>query len=448
MLGTSKFVERKNFSKIKKTIEPPDLVEIQKDSFASFLQADTDIEKGETRKHQGLEEVFQEIFPITDFNESSVLEYVYYKLEEPKYSPRESIDRNTTYASPLKVRVRLVNYTAADGEDAHAVSDAREAEVYLCDIPLMTELGTFVINGVERVVVNQLHRSPGIFFEDTTAGKSISEKHIYSARIIPYRGSWLDFEYDAKNMLYVRIDKKRKISATVLLKALGLDERDIISYYYKTDTIEKSGEDKYLFPLPPIAEEEIEGCSFPVPLCDTDGNKLVEAGVTISKGIFKKMKRASDAGKLEKHIALPKDALEDKFFAADYGEAEGKPMVEFNTPVTPEKLDLLESIGITSFEILRIDKVNTDTVVRDMLVTDKSRTADEARIEIYRKLRPGEPANVESSLALFNSLFFNEKRYDLSKVGRVKINSSLVLKTVSEDITVLTKEDILETVKN
>jgi DNA-directed RNA polymerase subunit beta len=447
MLGTSKFVERKNFSKIKKTIEPPDLVEIQKDSFKAFLQADVDIEKGETRTHQGLEEVFQEIFPITDFNESSVLEYVYYKLEEPKYSPRESIDRNTTYASPLKVRVRLVNYTSSDDEDSHAVSDAREAEVYLCDIPLMTELGTFVINGVERVVVNQLHRSPGIFFEDTTAGKSISEKHIYSARIIPYRGSWLDFEYDAKNMLYVRIDKKRKISATVLLKALDLNEKDIISYYYKTDTVVKSGEDQYLFPLPPIVEEEIEGCSFPVPICDNDGNKLVEANVSVSKGIFKRIKRAGDSGKLGKHILLPKDALEDKFFAADYGEAEGKPMVEFNTPVTPEKLDLLESIGVTSFEILRIDKVNTDTVVRDMLVTDKSRTADEARIEIYRKLRPGEPANVESSSALFKSLFFTEKRYDLSKVGRVKINSSLALKTVSEDITVLTKEDILETVK-
>jgi DNA-directed RNA polymerase subunit beta len=445
MLNTQKnikVVERKNFSKIKKTIEPPDLVEIQKDSFKAFLQADVDIEKGEKRKHQGLEEVFQEIFPITDFNESSVLEYVDYKLDEPKYSPRESIDRNTTYASPLKVRVRLVTYASED----NSVEQAVEAEIYLCDIPLMTELGTFVINGVERVVVNQLHRSPGIFFEDTTAGKSISEKHIYSARIIPYRGSWLDFEYDAKNMLYVRIDKKRKISATVLLKALNLSEREIIAYYYKKDTVVTAGEGLYSIPLF-LDGDEIDGTSFPVPILDKDGNELVEAGAAITKLSLKKLRRAKEAGKLEDRIVVPAQALEEKYFADDFGISGDKPLVEINTAVTPEKLALLASAGITSFEILRIDRVSADTVVRDMLAADKSKGSDEARIEIYRRLRPGEPANVESAQTLFTNLFFNEKRYDLSKVGRVKINVSLDLKTVSEDITILTKDDILETVR-
>ncbi|MDR2104333.1 MAG: DNA-directed RNA polymerase subunit beta, partial [Deferribacteraceae bacterium] len=444
---TSRFIERKNFSKIKKTIAPPDLVEIQKDSFKAFLQADVDIERGEKRKPFGLEEVFQDIFPIKDFNGESVLEYVDYKLEEPRYSPRESIDRNTTYASALKARVRLVTYSGSEGDENPVINDAKQAEVYLCDIPLMTELGTFVINGVERVVVNQLHRSPGIFFEDTTAGKSIATNHIYSARIIPYRGSWLDFEYDAKNMLYVRIDKKRKISATVLLKALDLTEREIIAYYYKNDAVVKVEDGMYCLPLPSVETGELEGRTFAAPIYDKDGNILVQANETITKGLFRKIQRAKDAGKFEERIIVPSNALEEKFFASDLGQVDGaKPLVEFNTPVTLEKIALLEAEGITSFDVLRIDKVNTDTVVRDMLITDKAKSADEARIEIYKKLRPGEPANVESAYTLFINLFFNEKRYDLSKVGRVKINDSLGL-SISEDITVLTRDDLLETIK-
>ncbi|MDR2400405.1 MAG: DNA-directed RNA polymerase subunit beta, partial [Deferribacteraceae bacterium] len=309
----------------------------------------------------------------------------------------------------------------------------------------MTDLGTFVINGVERVVVNQLHRSPGIFFEDTSAGKSFSEKHIYSARIIPYRGSWLDFEYDAKNMLYVRIDKKRKISATVLLKALDLSEKDIISYYYKKDMVEKVEGGLYSIPL--SIEDETEEDALAGPILDKDGNILAEANTPISKGILRKVRKAKDAGILEERISVPAQALDEKFFANDYGSTdEDKPLVEFNTAVTPEKLALLDSAEITSFEVLRIDKVNTDTVVRDMLVSDKAKTPDEARIEIYKKLRPGEPANVESAYNLFNNLFFNEKRYDLSKVGRVKINVSLNL-AVPEDKTILTKEDVLESIK-
>ena len=230
MLNTKKTIERINFSKIKKVIDIPDLIGVQKQSYAEFLQQDIPVDK---RKFQGLEEVFREIFPITDFNDTSVLEYVSYTIEKAKYTPRESIDRNTNYAAPLKVKVRLSTHDVNEETGERVTLSATESDVYLCDIPLMTDRGTFVINGVERVIVSQLHRSPGIFFEDLTAGKSVSEKHLYSARIIPYRGSWLDFEFDSKNVMYVRIDKKKKIPVTVLLKALGLTNQDILDTYYQ-----------------------------------------------------------------------------------------------------------------------------------------------------------------------------------------------------------------------
>jgi len=196
----------------------PDLVEVQKNSYLDFLQMNVSPDK---RENKGLEQVFREIFPITDFNETSVLEYVSYSIENPKYDAKESIIRKTSYAAPLKIRVRLVCYENSEDGTEKIVSSAKEADVYLCDIPLMTERATFIINGVERVIVSQLHRSPGIFFEDSSAGKSVVEKHLFGARIIPYRGSWIDFEFDSKNFIYVRIDKKRKILATILLKLLG-----------------------------------------------------------------------------------------------------------------------------------------------------------------------------------------------------------------------------------
>ncbi len=202
---TSKPTERRNFSRIQKVIDIPDLIEVQRDSYVDFLQAEFTPENREVR---GLEEVFHEIFPITDFNETAILEYISYSIEKHKYTPSEAIDRSTTYAAPLKIKVRLVTYDVSEETGEKMVASAKESEVYLCDIPMMTERGTFVINGVERVIVSQLHRSPGIFFEDLTASKGIMEKHLFSARIIPYRGSWIDFDFDSKNIMYVRIDKK------------------------------------------------------------------------------------------------------------------------------------------------------------------------------------------------------------------------------------------------
>jgi DNA-directed RNA polymerase subunit beta len=426
-------IERKNFSKIRKTIGLPDLIEVQKDSFTHFLQADIAAEK---REVQGLEDVFQEIFPIKDFNETSVLEYISYAIEDPKYSPRESIDRNTTYAAPLKIKVRLVTYINEEG-GGQTVRAGKESDVYLCDIPLMTDRGTFVINGVERVIVSQLHRSPGIFFEDTSAGKSVTEKHLYSARIIPYRGSWIDFEFDSKNILYARIDKKRKIPVTVLLKALGMTDRDILATYYETETVSiaKNGYSKA------FDGEKILNQRFASDIMDKDGEVLVKSGHLVTKAARRRMLKAEI-----KALPLTIEDLAECYFAYDIIDSEGVVLCEANTAVTEEKLDLLSSAKIKKFDILLIDKNNADSVIRDILALDKVKTTEDALIEIYRKIRPGEPATEEASRLLFHNLFFNEKRYDLSRVGRLKINKRLGLE-VDLNTTTLTREDIVETVR-
>ncbi|MDR2869083.1 MAG: DNA-directed RNA polymerase subunit beta, partial [Deferribacteraceae bacterium] len=435
-------IERVNFSKIKKTIGLPDLIEVQKDSFKFFLQSELEgavsmAAPVTNRIEQGLEEVFREIFPIADFNETSVLEYISYSIEPAKYSPRESIDRNTTYAAPLKIRVRLVTYISEEGMTKPVVKAGKESEVYLCDIPLMTERGTFVINGVERVIVSQLHRSPGIFFEDASAGKSVTEKHMYSARIIPYRGSWVDFEFDSKNILYVRIDKKRKIPVTVLLKALGMSEQDILSTYYKTESIhfEENGFSKA------FDADKIRNQRFTTDVLDSDGEAILKANYAVTKASIRRMQKAGI-----KTIRLTAEDLAESYFASNITTAEGEVLVDANSDVTEEKLDLLAASNITDFEILLIDRANADSVIRDILAIDKIKTPEEAQIEIYKKMRPGEPATEDAARTLFQNLFFNEKRYDLSRVGRLKINKRLGL-DIPLEVTTLTREDIVETVR-
>lgn len=426
--------ERLNFSKIKKVIDLPDLVEIQKESYKEFLQMDVAPDK---RELKGLHQVFTEIFPITDFNETSILEYVSYVIDKPKYTPREAIDRKATYAAPVKIKVRLVNYDIDEETGEKSVISAKESDVYICDIPLMTERGTFVINGVERVIVNQLHRSPGIFFEDATAGKSVVEKHLYSARIIPYRGSWIDFEFDAKNVMYVRIDKKRKIPVTVLLKALGLTDQDILNTYYETETVEiKDGNLYKLFD-----PEKTVGRRISLDITDDKGNVIVKAGYKITKGAVKKMTKAE----IKRYQISTTDLL-DTFLAEDVVDENGEVIAESNTPVTEELIENLMGSRIDTFKVLYIDRQVSDSAIRDILSIDKVKTQEEALIEIYKKLRPGEPATIETATALFENLFFNERRYDLSKVGRLKINRRLKL-NIPLETTILTKEDIVETVR-
>lgn len=434
MLTSKKPIERINFSKIKKILDLPDLIEVQKQSYADFLQHDIPAEK---RKLQGLEEVFREIFPITDFNEISVLEYVSYAIEEPKYSPRESIDRNTNYAAPLKIRVRLANHDVNEETGEKITLSATESNVYLCDIPLMTDKGTFVINGVERVIVSQLHRSPGIFFEDMTASKSVIEKHLYSARIIPYRGSWIDFEFDSKNTMYVRIDKKKKIHVTVLLKALGLTEQDILNTYYKTETIEIDG-DRFYKNFDP---ETILGQKLSLDIIDGSGEALVKANHAVTKAARKRLEK-SDIKRFE---VLATD-FNESYFAHDIVDQNGEVIALTNGLVSEDTVDEMKAANIKKFDVLFIDRQNYDSAIRDILAIDKVKTHEEALIEIYKKLRPGEPATDETARTQFDNLFFNSKRYDLSKVGRLKINKRLKIE-VPLDMVTLTKEDIIETVR-
>ena len=434
MLISKKPIERVNFSKIKKIVDLPDLIEVQKQSYADFLQQNTAPDK---RIVQGLEEVFREIFPFTDFNETSVLEYVSYSIEEPKYSPRESIDRNTNYAAPLKIKVRLANHDINEETGEKVTLSATESDVYLCDIPLMTERGTFVINGVERVIVSQLHRSPGIFFEDMTAAKSVTEKHLYSARIIPYRGSWIDFEFDSKNVMYVRIDKKKKIPVTVLLKALGLTDRDILNTYYKTETVMIEDEKFYkLFDC-----EKILGQKFSLPIYDENGEVLVKANHSVTKAARRKLGKSGIT-----RFEISATDVKDCFFAHDVVNSDGEVLADANAPITDEVIERLINERIESFEILFIDRLNYDSAIRDILYVDKVKTKEEALIEIYKKLRPGEPATDDTAKAQFDNLFFNPKRYDLSKVGRVKINKRLKIDVPLDTIT-LTADDIVETVR-
>ena len=432
---TSKPTERRNFSRIQKVIDIPDLIEVQKDSYVDFLQAELNPEK---RDMKGLEEVFREIFPITDFNETAVLEYISYSIEKHKYTPSEAIDRSTTYSAPLKIKVRLVTYDVNEETNEKMVVSAKESEVYLCDIPMMTDRGTFVINGVERVIVNQLHRSPGIFFEDLTASKGVMEKHLFSARIIPYRGSWIDFDFDSKNIMYVRIDKKRKIPVTVLLKALGYTERDILDTYYTREKV-FFGDREEIFKE--FNEDIVLGLRNSLDILDKEGNVVVKANHKITKAARKRMVKAEID-----RIPVTFEDLEHTFFADDVVTPDGEVLIETNTQVTEEMFERLKENNIKSFSVLFIDRLTSDSVMRDILAADKVKTQDEALIDIYKKLRPGEPATEETAKTLFDNLFFNPKRYDLSKVGRLKINKRLGL-TVDLDTTTLTKEDIVETVR-
>jgi DNA-directed RNA polymerase subunit beta len=428
-------IERLSFSTLDRVMDMPDLVEIQTRSYEDFLQDGTP--KNE-RKEIGLEQVFREIFPIHDFNETAVLEYVSYTLDKPKYNPREAVERSTTYAAPLKIRVRLVTYDANEESGEKTVLAAKESEVYLCDLPLMTEKGSFVINGVERVIVNQLHRSPGIFFEDVSSSKNVLDKHIYSARIIPYRGSWIDFEFDAKNLMYVRIDKKRKIPVTVILKALGLNNQEILRTYYEMETIHIDSDGSL---LKDFDADKILGRRNSIDIVDENGEVIVKANYKITKAAKKRLIRANI-----KQYKISIHDLIDTFFAEDIVDENGEVLLEANTPVNEDYLELLKDKGINTFRVLFVDRLVSDTAIRDLLAVDDIADADEAVIELYKKLRPGEPTTLEAAKTFFENLFFNEKRYDLSKVGRLKINRRLNL-NIPLDHTVLTKEDIVEAVR-
>jgi len=447
---------RKNFAKIHEVIGISNLIDIQLQSYDKFLQANADPDK---RENIGLQGVFRSVFPIRDFYETASLEFVSYRLGEPKYDVDECILKGMTYGAPIKVTLRFVVWDVNEETGARNIKAVKEQEVYFGEIPLMTENGTFIINGTERVIVSQLHRSPGVFF-DRDQGKLTGGKTFYYARIIPYRGSWIDFEFDNKDILYVRIDRRRKLPVTVLLKALGYTTQELLDYFYDKEEIfiEKGKFFKR------VSYDLLVGQKATQDIVDPKTKEvLVRKNRKITRLIVKKL----EAAKIHS-IPIDSSDLLDRYLAADLVDEEtGEVIGECNEPIEEKTLQEIKQRKIERFTILFIDYITVSASLRDTLVVDKlgmgreekerlastepgkspeERETERAIIEIYRRLRPGDPPTLETARNLFYNLFFNPDRYDLSKVGRMKLNHKLGL-DVPEEVTVLRREDVLEVVK-
>ena len=437
----SNFRHRMNLGRVESIVEIPNLIDIQKSSYDKFLQSDSSPRE---RKEIGLEEVFRSVFPIKDFDGTSELVYVSYNLEKPKYDVDECRQRGMTFAAPIKVTTQLMVYDTREGGE-RIVRDIKEQEVYFGEIPLMTDTGTFIINGTERVVVSQLHRSPGVFFDHDKGKTHSSGKLLYSARVIPYSGSWLDFEFDHKDIMYVRIDRRRKMHATVLLRALGYSTQELLNYFYSTETVylEKGGK----------ISKSIEYDLLPGQRATRDikvGTEVVvKKNTKFTRVAIKKLKEAS----LDRLPSETSDLI-GKVSAEDVVDKEtGEILLECNEEVTEITLDRLRQADVPEFKVLFIDGLNVGPYLRDTLIADKVKTTEDAIMEIYRRLRPGDPPTLETAKQLFHNLFFNAERYDLSTVGRLKLNYKFYRDLPEEqkpnlEQTVLSPGDILETVRH
>jgi DNA-directed RNA polymerase subunit beta len=427
---------RRSFGRIKKIIDIPNLIDIQKRSYDEFLQRDTPPDQ---RKDQGLQAVFKSVFPIKDFNETASLEFVSYSLSDPKYDVDECHQRGMTYAAPLKVTVQLVIWDVDPESGARSIKNVKEQEVYFGEIPLMTQHGTFMVNGTERVIVSQLHRSPGVFFDHDKGKTHASGKLLYSARVIPYRGSWIDFEFDPRDILYVRIDRRRKFHATVLLRALGLTTEDLLNYFYRKDTIVLDGRKAAKLFKP----EHLVGVKASRDIRNPQTNDLiVKEGRKFTKLVLRQMEQAG----IDQIPILVEEVL-GRVSAHDVKDPKtGEVVLACNDEITEEKLEALRARGIQKVEVLFLDDTHIGPALRNTLLQDKIASPEEAILEIYRRLRPGDPPTPETATAFFNNLFFNPERYDLSRVGRLKLNHKLKL-DVPLDQGTLRREDILEVVR-
>jgi DNA-directed RNA polymerase subunit beta len=427
---------RRSFGRIRKIIDLPYLIEIQKNSYDLFLQKDV---APMERLGQGLQEVFKSVFPIKDFNETASLEFVSFALGEPKYDVEECHQRGMTFAAPLKVTVQLVLWDVDQQTGARSIKNVKEQEVYFGEIPLMTINGTFMVNGTERVIVSQLHRSPGVFFEHDKGKTHASGKLLYSARVIPYRGSWVDLEFDPRDIVYVRIDRRRKFHATVLLRALGMTVEDLLNYYYKSDTIVFDGRKPSLAFNP----NHLFGAKVSADVRDPKSNDIiVKEGKKFTRPVLRQMETAK-----VKQVPIALEDILGRVASHDIIDPQTKEkLVECNQEITQEKLDLIRDKGIHQIEVLFIDDSTVGPYLRNTLLQDRIKSPQDAIMEIYRRLRPGDPPTVESATNFFTNLFFNPDRYDLSKVGRLKLNHRLKLSVPLEQGT-LRKEDILEVVR-
>ena len=427
---------RRSFGRIPQVVEMPNLIEVQKYSYDQFLQVQ---EPDAGRFEEGLQAVFKSVFPITDFSGASMLEFVSYGFEKPKYDVEECQQRGMTFAAPLKVTLRLVVFDIDDETGAKSVKDIKEQEVYMGDLPFMTENGTFVVNGTERVIVSQMHRSPGVFFDHDKGKTHVSGKLLFAARVIPYRGSWLDFEFDAKDILHVRIDRRRKLPATVLLHALGFSSDEILDMFYGKVGYSRDSDGW----VTDYVAEQRRGSKPIFDLIDAKTGKVVaEAGQKLSP---RKARLLAEEG-LEK-LRVSDDELIGRFLADELVSFEtGEIFAEAGDEITEELLGELLELGYTDINVLDIDPVNKGPFIRNTLAADKSSDTLTALEEIYRVMRPGEPPTPETAQALFDGLFFDSERYDLSAVGRVKMNIRLN-QECPDDIRVLRKEDIVGVVK-
>ncbi len=422
---------RKNFGTFAKVMDLPNLVETQLNSYSEFLQAD---KNPEDREKKGLEEVFQSLFPIKSVSGNAALEYVSYELGKNTYDVQECLIQGLTYSAPLRIKVKLVIYDRET--NFKEVKDIKEGEVFMGEVPLMTNDASFVINGTERVVVSQLHRSPGVFYDHDKGKTHSSGKVLYSARIIPYRGSWLDFEFDPKDILYTRIDRRRKIPATIMLKALDMGTEEILSEFYDED-LYKLSKDSVNLKLNP---SRLRGETLAVDI-KVKNKVYVQAGKRITARHIKELSSI-------KEITLDDEYLIGKVLSRDLINKEtGEILFPANTEVDQVTLDLIKENNITELNCLYINELDRGPYISDTLRADPTNNRLEALVEIYRMMRPGEPPTKDSAETLFNNLFFNDERYDLSEVGRMKFNRRLKLDSDKENPNVLDKDDIIEVMK-
>ncbi len=433
---------RKDFGRIPTIATMPNLIEVQKNSYEHFLQ------KGlgpDERPDSGLQAGFKSVFPISDFSESSSLEFVKYELEPPKYDVEECRQRGMTFAAPLKVTLRLIVFEVDPDTGSKSVLDIKEQDVYMGDMPLMTDSGTFVVNGTERVIVSQMHRSPGVFFDHDKGKTHSSGKFLFAARIIPYRGSWLDFEFDAKDIVYVRIDRRRKLPVTTLLFALGMSAEEILEHFYRT--VGFKWDKKRSGWRTPFDLDRLRGLKLIHDLVNAaDGKVVAEAGTKMTPRLGRKLKE-----KGVKEQLVSSEELLGRYVAVDIiNEKTGEIYVEAGEELQQEKdkdnIAILEEAGIAVIPTLDIDHVNIGPYMRNTMALDKNTAYEKALVEIYRVMRPGEPPTLETAEALFKSLFFDNERYDLSAVGRVKISARLGLDG-DDSLRTLRREDILAVIK-
>ena len=424
---------RKNFGRFPKVMDLPTLTETQLNSYAEFLQAEVDPDK---RENKGLEEVFQSLFPITSVSGNAALEYVSYELGKNSFDVQECLIQGLSYSAPLRIKVRLVIYDKESNFEE--VKDVKEGEVFMGEVPLMTSTGSFIINGTERVVVSQLHRSPGVFFDHDKGKTHSSGKVLYSARIIPYRGSWLDFEFDPKDSLFCRIDRKRKIPATILLKALEMNTEEILQSFFETETytLDKSRVKTELRPerlRGEVLSEDIK----------VKNKVIVEAGKRVTA---RHVKLLRDSG--EKEISFSNEYLLGKVTSKDiFDEETGEVTLACNSEIDEAVLSLLSEKSITTIDTLYINELEKGPYIANTLRIDPTSNRLEALVEIYRMMRPGEPPTKDSAETLFRNLFFNPERYDLSEVGRMKFNRRLKIEDEKENPNVLDLQDIISVMK-